>query len=522
MGLPGPGVPGPANGRRLWRRDRLTLQSLAGRRHGRERSKTAGSVVGPRITIVGGGSAHWSPNLLLDFANTPSLHEADVCLMDVDSASLGPMVELAGRIAKQRGIGLRARSTTALDEALDGAEFVVTAFSVGGFASMRHDLEIPARYGVRAPVGDSVGPAGIARALRSVPVIVDMAKRMEICCPAALLLNVTNPLTALCRAVTRETSVKTVGLCNEVIGQSFALSLLLDVDMRTVDPVVAGVNHFPLVTELRIGDTDGFERLRALLDDPGAVAGEPLWMKPPDGMHYRKVSPGKTWTKADVLANNRIKLGLFELFGVLPFASDTHIAEFLPPFVTASSDFGRDWYVHHYGIHGHEADKQADHDHLAELESADEYPSWSSGELVAPVIHGVLGGTDRGRGDEGEARPRPARAHPVNLPNSGQVANLPEGAVVECMGMATPEGVAARDRAAVPSVLGEQLRRVSVSQELTVTAALEGSETRVLEAVMADPFGSCLPFDSARSMVKELIDATSPWLPQFGGPGASR
>jgi alpha-galactosidase/6-phospho-beta-glucosidase family protein len=470
-----------------------------------------------RITIVGGGSAHWSPKLLLDFANTTSLHDAEVCLMDVDAASLGPMVELAGRIAKQRGIALSATSTTDLDAALEGAEFVVTAFSVGGFESMRHDLEIPARHGVRAPVGDSVGPGGISRALRSVPVIVDMARRMESRCPDALLLNVTNPLTALCRAVTRETSIATVGLCNEVVGQSFVLSLLLDVDMRTVDPVVAGVNHFPLVTELRIGDTDGFERIRAVLDDPEQVSREPLWMRPPAGMHWRKVSPGETWTKADVLANNRIKLVLFELFGVLPFASDTHIAEFLPAFVTESSDFGRDWHVHHYGLHGHEADKQAERDELADLETADEYPTWASGELVAPLIDGIAAAGRSLQHTDGPMAGRPSRSLPVNLPNTGQVGNVPPGAVVECVGVAGPEGVQPRDRAEVTSVLGEQLRRINVSQELTVSAALEGSETQVLEAVMADPFGSCLPFDRARRMTRELISATSEWLPQFSG-----
>ena len=138
----------------------------------------------------------------------------------------------------------------------------MSAFSVGGFESMAHDIEIPARYGVRQPVGDSVGPGGIFRALRSIPVVLEIASAIERYAPDALLLNVSNPLTALCRAVTKKTAVKTVGLCNELVGLQFWLSLVFDAPMHEVDPVVAGVNHLPLVTALRIGESDGFEMLR--------------------------------------------------------------------------------------------------------------------------------------------------------------------------------------------------------------------------------------------------------------------
>ena len=115
--------------------------------------------------------------------------------------------------------------------ALEGADFVITAFSVGGFDCMQHDIEIPQRYGIRQPIGDSVGPGGILRALRSVPVLLDIARDVEAVAPDAWFVNVTNPLTALCRSVTRETNVKTVGLCNEWVGCSWILSLLFDCGM---------------------------------------------------------------------------------------------------------------------------------------------------------------------------------------------------------------------------------------------------------------------------------------------------
>ena len=196
-------------------------------------------------------------------------------------------------------------------------------------------------------------------------------------------VNVSNPLTALCRAVTRETTVSTVGLCNELVGLTWAMSLLFDVGMHEVDPVVGGVNHLPLVTALGIGGSDGFAMLRSLMDQPVADLADPIWMEPPAGSHWRKVSTGEKWTKGDVVANNRLKLELFRRFGVLPGSSDTHVAEFFPWFVTEASGFGDDWCVHHYGIEGHRADKETDE---AELSRA---PRSARASAVA------LGGTRR-------------------------------------------------------------------------------------------------------------------------------
>ncbi|MGA8723692.1 MAG: hypothetical protein WB565_01500 [Acidimicrobiales bacterium] len=456
----------------------------------------------PRITIVGGGSTHWTPRLLTDFANTEALREAEVTLMDVDPDSLPLMVEVAEHIAKVRDIGLTVRTTTDLFDALDGAEFVIVALSVGGFASMRHDLDIPARYGIRQPVGDSVGPGGISRALRSVPVVREVARSMERHCPDALLMNVTNPLTALCRAVGRTSKIRVVGLCNELVGLKFTMSLLFDAPVHKVDPVAAGVNHLPLVTELRIAGEDGFAMLRSLLEDPASHGDEPIWMSPPpEGMHWRKVSDGETWTKSDVLANIRIKCELFRQFGVLPGSSDTHVAEFFAGFVTPASDFGREWGVHHYGLHGHQEDKRADEREVAELLAGDEVSPWPSGELVADLIDGIVTGTERHL--------------PMNLPNHGQVANLPDDVVVECIGTTTSAGVVPRDTARVESVLGEYLREVSLSQELTVDAALTGDRARVLEAMLTDQVARQLPYEHLVAMTDELLAATASWLLQF-------
>jgi alpha-galactosidase/6-phospho-beta-glucosidase family protein len=454
-----------------------------------------------RITIVGGGSTHWTPTLLVDFANTASLADAVVTLHDIDGDSLPQMLDLGAHVARTRGIGLAMKATTDLPAALEGADFVLTTLSVGGFASMRHDIEIPYAYGLRQPVGDSVGPGGIMRALRSIPIIVDIARVVEQHAPDALLLNVSNPLTALCRAAGRETSVTTVGLCNELVGFQFAMSLLFDCGMHEVNPVVAGVNHLPLITSFTIGGEDGFTMLRDLLDNPGPRAGDPIWMAPPDGTHWHKFSPGEGWTKSDVVANNKVKFELFRRFGVMPGSSDTHVVEFFPGFVTESSDFGRQWGVHHYGIAGHTADKAQDDASVGWLMKSEDIPRWGSGELVADLIDAVVTGRERWL--------------PMNLPNAGQVTNLPEGAVTECIGLADGSGIRPRDEVTVPSVLGEYLRRINVSQELTVDAALTGNRTTLLEAMLSDQMVGRLPYEQVVAMTDALLTATGPWLPQF-------
>jgi len=453
-----------------------------------------------RITIVGGGSTHWTPKLLVDFANTPALADAEVVLFDLDGQSLPPVLKVAEHIAERRGIALSARGTTDADEALTDAQFVISGFSVGGFASMRHDIEIPARYGVRQPVGDSVGPGGISRSLRSVPVVLEVAQAMERRCPDALLVNVSNPLSALCRVVTRETGVRAVGLCAELVGLKFVMSLLFDADFLSIDPVVGGVNHLPLVTSLRVGERDGFTMLRAALGGDVDLSG-PLWMDPPEPMHWRKGDPATSWTKADIIHNNKVKLELFARFGVLPGSSDTHVVEFFPGFVTEASDNGRDWGAHHYGMHGHQADKATDDAEMAELLVSDTIPSWPSGEFVASLLEGLVTGEDRDV--------------PVNIPNTGQVANVPEGAVVECVATVGADGIRARDRVCVPSFLGEHLRRIVSSQELTVDAALSGDPTTALEAMLTDPMAGRLPYEHVVAMTDELLAATAPWLPRF-------
>jgi alpha-galactosidase/6-phospho-beta-glucosidase family protein len=457
--------------------------------------------MGPRIVVIGGGSYHWAPRLLCDFANTPSLADAEVVLHDLDAERLKLMEELGGEIARRRGIELSTIAELDRKRALAGADFVITCFSVGGFDSMQHDIEIPRRYGIRQPIGDSVGPGGILRALRSIPVLLDIARDVEAVAPDAWFINVTNPLTALCRAVTGQTGLKAVGLCNEWVGATFNLSLALDCGMADLDPVLAGVNHFPLATELRVNGEDAFAKLRALIDDPERAAAEHIWMDPPAAMKWAKVSPSPYWSKLDVIANNAVRFEMLRRFGVFPGSGDHHSVEFMPGFVHPGNDYGSGWRVHHYGMEGHRADAVDDVEHYESVRDATDVTRMPSGELVATMLDGIVTGK--------------ARTLPVNLPNDGNVTNLPNGSVVEIMGVADGSGVRGRDHATAPGIMGEFLRRINVVQEWTVEAARTGDRTLVLEAMMADPMAGQLAYDDIVTMTDEMLEATAPWLPQF-------
>ena len=204
--------------------------------------------------------------------------------------------------------------------------------------------------------------------------------------------------------------------------------------------MVAGVNHLPLVTSLRIGDQDGFAMLRAAIDGEIDLTGG-LWLDPPAAMHWKAADPEHGWTKADVLANNKVKFTLFDRFGVLPGSSDTHVVEFLrrsgprSPGTTGAST------LRHARAPFGQSNRRR---RAGRAHGRQEIPRMPSGEFVASLIEGLVTGADR--------------AFPANIPNRGQVETLPDDVVVGSMVVAG-EGVRPRDRAPVPSFLGDHLRR---------------------------------------------------------------
>jgi len=446
-----------------------------------------------QVTIIGGGSYQWTPELLADLLGTPSLHGGHFVLEDIDPGPLKKMEALALKLDDALGSKATFSTTTDQKKALDGADFVIVTISTGGFRSMSIDLQVPARFGIRHSVGDSVGPGGINRSLRNIPVLVGIGLDMEAVCPDAWLLNITNPMTCLTRAVCRETSIKTVGLCHEVGNWCLDLAIALGKPADAIRPTVVGVNHLPVVTELSVDGEDGFSVLSGMVAEAGGLAA--LAPRPDQ-------PPAEPFSHLDFLRRHLLKLTLFERWGALPAAGDRHVAEFLPSVLTEESDWGAAYNIELTTIALREVHQGAfvrDVDDW--LSGAKDLQTWQSGELPAPVIDSLLTGTRRDA--------------PLNIPNTGQCPDLPMEAVVESICIVDDSGIRGRDVARAPAPFAELVRRHVAVQEMTVEAAVGGDRDLARAAFELDPLAGRGDLGTTDAMVAELLEATSSWLPQF-------
>ncbi len=198
--------------------------------------------MGFRIVLIGGGSCLWTPTLAKDLFLRPGLAGSELVLVDID-ADAAKLLQAYCRLAAER-IGTRWKVSVASHRsALRGADLVCASISTGAFQAMHWDYTIPEQFGVYHTVGDTVGPGGISRTLRNVPIFVGFARMMEKLCPDAWMVHVTNPLSQLTRTVTKVSSIKCVGLCHNYAGTIAFLAKYFGVTPADVDAVSVGVNH---------------------------------------------------------------------------------------------------------------------------------------------------------------------------------------------------------------------------------------------------------------------------------------
>jgi len=214
--------------------------------------------MGYRITVIGGGSSIFTPQLVALLIRSAPLAGSTLCLMDINPQRLELMDALSRHIIRSAGADLEIESTTDRLQALTAADFVITTVAVGGFDAWEQDIEIPARYGVYQPIGDTVGPGGLMRALRHVPLMVEVGQTLERVAPGAQVLNYTNPATALCLAVHEHSRVKVASLCTNTVYLRDEKFLAGWAGVRpgelTSPPPAAGINHCAGLLELRFKD----------------------------------------------------------------------------------------------------------------------------------------------------------------------------------------------------------------------------------------------------------------------------
>jgi len=438
-----------------------------------------------KIVLIGGGSFQWGPRTIADIVLEKKLEGSRIVLHDINEEALDLVYNLGKKIIEKTNKNFFLEKTTSLRKALEGANFVILTISTGGLDMMRYDLEIPLKYGIYQSVGDTVGPGGLSRALRNIPVILNIGHQMEKLCPDAWMLNYTNPMSTLCRTLTKETKIKTIGLCHELFGVLRTLKRIFQAEDSEIFLQVGGINHLTWITQLRIKGEDGFSLLRRYIREHNL-------REEFEKLDWKTLNPFQD--------NNLLKFELFKVFGCLPAAGDRHLAEFFPYFLTEETRAGRDYGVKLTTIEDRlklaEKMKQSIKDTLEGRVPLEVKPS---GEKAAEIISNLAG---YGRG-----------IHIMNLPNKGQISNLPQDVIVETLAVADGNGVHPISIGNLPSAIAGILYRHIMNQELIVEAGVKGDKDLALQALVNDPL--VRSWQKAKKILEELLQATADYLPQF-------
>ncbi len=449
------------------------------------------------IVFVGGGSFLWTERFAIDLFLRGSLRGSRLTLVDTDVPAREMMAAYVRQVNTRMDAGWSI-GTAPLDEALDGADIVMVSISTGGLEAFERDYRIPERYGVFHTVGDTVGPAGISRTLRNVPVFVDIARRMERRCPRAWLIHVTNPLAQLTRCVAATTAIRTVGLCHNYEGCLMYLAKFCGAERGEMDAATFGVNHF------------------TWLHNPtcrGAAIGEHLTLDAFHAFDTRRRGPVETGTTDDEINamtgaelphDERLSFELCERFGHFPVGGPEHISENFPFYLNDPAIIRRHR-IRRKGVlpnrqEGKERKRRRIEDLLAGREPFPE--PVASHESLAAIVESLHTG-------------QPSRAV-VNLPNTGQLANLPRDTVVETWATIDRDRIIPEPFGAVPTVLKGAIEAIIAEEELAVQAALTGDRHAFVQALAVSPL--LHNKDAAEALADDLLAAQRDFLPQFRTP----
>ena len=439
---------------------------------------------GPKIAFVGGGSYQWGPKIILDVALNEELRGGSLVLHDINGEALGDLYEWGTRALDVAQADLKLEKTLRLEEALKGADFVVLSISTGGLDATALDLEIPARYGVVQTVGDTVGPGGLFRGLRNIPVVVEIARAMEEYCPDAVLLNLTNPLTVLTRAVSKATSIRAVGLCHELFSTLGMLSKMFDLPEEAINVRVAGINHFIWVTDVLVHWRDVTEEAFRRIS----------------GGEAREISLSDAAGDTDPFTDTwGFRTELCRLYGYLAAAGDRHVCEFLPGYLRDEKERERlDLRVTTVDVRRERL--ATDRERVTRMIRGEEaIPTGRSREEISDIMAAMWSGEDS--------------VNIVNLPNAGQVRDLPLGVVVETYGALNGTGASGIVFGELPPPIAALVHPHVFNQEAIVQAGLTGDTNLAFRAFLNDPLVGSGP--DARKMFEEMFEAQREYLPQF-------
>ena len=424
-----------------------------------------------KITFIGAGSVEFTKSLLTDVLTFPELHGSTIALHDIDPERLETAGMMARWTSEKLGADAVVEEHAERRVALYGASFVINMVQIGMHEATLLDFEVPARYGLKQTIADSMGIGGIFRGLRTIPFVLELARDMGEVCPEALLLNYTNPMGILMQALyTAHPEIKSVGLCHSVPYTARQISSYLGVPHEELLYECAGINHIAWMTRLEVDGEDVYPRLFEAMEEP------------------------------EVYAKDKVRFELMRHFGYFVTESSEHNAEYTPYFLRD------DGLIERFGVPLNEYVRRSERN-LArytevrrKLLAGEPFPLERSVEYGSLIIHSMVAG-----------EPRTVYG---NVENTALIGNLPEGCCVEVPMLVNGTGLKPCRVGDLPPQLAATCAPHTAVQSLAVGAALEGKREHVYHAAMLDRHaGSVLSLDEIHAVVDDLIQAHGDALP---------
>ena len=433
-----------------------------------------------KFAFIGAGSFGFTRTLVRDILSFPAFHDAELALMDINPERLELIKKAVDNIVAAGNYPAKVIATTNRAEALEGADGVLCTILSGGLDIWRKDIEIPKKYGVDTNVGDTRGPSGIFRFLRTAPAMMEICRDIEKYCPDAIFLNYTNPMAMLCRLMQKESDITVTGLCHSVQGTAEMLAGWIGADMKDVEYTCAGINHTSFYLDFKVNGKDAYPQIRAAVEKPE--------------IYNEEIVRNEMFTHLDYYVTE----------------SSGHNSEYnqwfrkRPDLIEKYCTHGTGWNPGVYGYIINEYQKREDSWREDILRELDEEVDLKRGNEYASYIFNAVFGDGTIIKFNGNVR------------NSGLIENLPYGCCVEVPVYASKAGLEPLYVGALPAHLATMVNVSARIEEMVVEAYQTGDKRKVFHAICMDPLTSAvLSLAEIKEMVEEMFEFNKDFLPNF-------